>query len=236
MKKSFNFYIILWALLVAIFTVISFASISWAGDEIYNDSFWLGHWIAYVFVIVMFAGQAICTYIALKDDNAKKVFLNIPLIKTSYAGLITSFIIGIVCASIPPIPFWVCIILCAIVLVSNILSLIKAGTVISEVARIDDKVKTQTFFIKSLTVDADTLMTSAKSEAVRAECKKVYEAIRYSDPMSNEALASVESQITVKFAELSEVVTADDVEKVVEIAKEVIILIGDRNKKCRLLK
>ena len=236
MKKSFNFYIILWVLLVAIFTVISFASISWAGDEIYNDSFWLGHWIAYVFVIVMFAGQAICTYIALKDDNAKKVFLNIPLIKTSYAGLITSFIIGIVCVSIPPIPFWVCIILCAIILVSNILSLIKAGTVISEVASIDDKVKTQTFFIKSLTIDAETLMATAKSEEVKAECRKVYEAIRYSDPMSNDALASVEGQITVKFAELSEAVKADDAAKVVELANEVCILVGERNKKCKILK
>lgn len=236
MKKSFNFYIILWALLVAIFTVISFASISWAGDEIYNDSFWLGHWIAYVFVIVMFAGQAICTYIALKDDNAKKVFLNIPLIKTSYAGLITSFIIGIVCVSIPPIPFWVCIILCAIVLVSNILSLIKAGTVISEVARIDDKVKTQTFFIKSLTVDADTLMASAKSEAVKAECRKVYEAVRYSDPMSHDALSSVESSITIEFAKLTEAVKEDNAERVAELVNEVVILVGERNEKCKLLR
>ena len=79
-------------------------------------------------------------------------------------------------------------------------------------------------------------MASAKSEAVKAECKKVYEAIRYSDPMSNDALASVEGQITVKFAELSEAVKADNTEKITELANEVIILVGDRNKKCKLLK
>ena len=137
---------------------------------------------------------------------------------------------------ISPLPYWVGVIVCAIVLVANVLSIVKATAAIDEIERIDTKVKTQTFFIKSLTVDADTLTASAKSEEVKAECRKVYEAVRYSDPMSNDALTSIESQITIKFAELSSVVTADDVEKVVEIANEVIILIGDRNKKCRLLK
>mgnify|MGYP006923404322 CR=1 FL=1 len=96
--------------------------------------------------------------------------------------------------------------------------------------------KNKTFFIKSLTVDADTLMAQAKSDAVKAECRKVYEAIRYSDPMSNDALASIEGQITVKFAELSDAVKADDVGNVVELASEVVILIGDRNKKAKVLK
>lgn len=127
-------------------------------------------------------------------------------------------------------------ILCAIVLAANVLSVIKATAAVSEVERIDEKVKTQTFFIKSLTIDADTLVARAKSEAVKAECKKVYEAIRYSDPMSNDALASIESEIAVEFAKLTEAVKADDTDAVVASANEVIILVGDRNKKCKLLK
>ena len=99
----------------------------------------------------------------------------------------------------------------------------KATAAIDEIERIESKVKTQTFFIKSLTIDADTLKASAKSEAVKAECRKVYEAIRYSDPMSNDALASVESQITVKFAALSDVVQANDPAAVAELANEVIV-------------
>ena len=127
-------------------------------------------------------------------------------------------------------------IVCAVVLVINVISILKATAVINEVSRIDTKVKTQIFFIKSLMIDADTLMASAKSEEVKLECRKVCEAIRYSDPMSNEALNSVESQISIKFSELSEAVKADDAEKVAEIANDVLILVGDRNKKCKLLK
>ena len=137
---------------------------------------------------------------------------------------------------IPALPYWLCIILCVIVLAFNIITVVKSTAVINEVSRIDEKVKVQTFFIKSLTIDADTLMASAKSDAVKAECRKVYETIRYSDPMSNDALSAVEGQISIKFAALSEAVSADDVEKVKELAKDVIVLVGDRNKKCMLLK
>ena len=232
MKKNFKFYAIAWALLLAIFNVIAFVSVGWAGQEKYTSSFWIG----YVFITVMFIGQLLCAYIAFKADNAKKLFYNISLIRTSYIGLIVSFIVGGLCMLISPLPYWVGVIVCAIVLVANALSVVKATAAIDEIERIDTKVKTQTFFIKSLTVDADTLMASAKSESVKAECRKVYEAIRYSDPMSNDTLASVESQITVKFAELSDAVKADDVARVTEITKDIMVLINNRNQKCKMSK
>ena len=148
----------------------------------------------------------------------------------------TSFIVGALCMLIPQLPNAFGIIVCAIALAVNVLAVIKAMVAIEEVERIDQKIKVQTFFIKSLTIDADTLMASAKSDAVKAECRKVYEAIRYSDPMSNDALSSVESEITIKFAALTEAVKADNGAKVAELANEVMILVGERNKKCMLLK
>ena len=137
---------------------------------------------------------------------------------------------------ISPLPYWVGIVICAIVLAANTLSILKASVAVAEVERIDNKIKEETSFIKTLTIDADTLMAQAKSDVVKAECRKVYEALRYSDPMSSDALTSFESQISAKFAALSEVVKADDFTSVTEIATEVVILIGDRNKKCKGLK
>ena len=230
MKKRFNKYIVAWAVLLALFNVIAFVSVGWAGQEKYTSSFWIG----YVFITVMFIGQLICSYMAFKADSAKKLFYNISLIRTSYIGLIVSFLVGGLCMLISPLPYWVGVIVCAIVLVVNVLSIVKATAAIDEIERIESKVKTQTFFIKSLTVDADTLMASAKSEAVKAECRKVYEAIRYSDPMSNEALAAVESQITLKFAELTEAVKSDNEEMVFNISIELLTLISHRNKMCKV--
>ena len=232
MKKVFKFYSIIWAVFLALFNVISFVSVGWAGIPKYTPSFWIG----YVFITLSFIGQIVCAYFALKDDDIKKTFYNISLISTSYTGLILSFVFGGLCMIISPLPYWVGIILCAIVLAFNIIAVVKASAVIDIVSDIDEKVKESTLFIKSLTVDAESLMSRAKSEAVKAECKKVYEAVRYSDPMSNDAFASVESDITIKFSKFSEAVVSEDSEAVVTLAEEIIILLGDRNKKCKLLK
>ena len=232
MKKNFKQCITAWAVLLVLFNVIAFVSVGWAGLEKYTPSFWIG----YVLIMLSFAGQLVCARKAFQEDSAQKLFYNLSLVTTGYTGLIASFVVGGICMLLSPLPYFVAGIVCAIVLAVNVLAVLKASVAIGEVERIDQKVRAQTFFIKSLTVDADTLMASAKSEAVKAECRKVYEAIRYSDPMSNDALASVESQITVKFAELSEAVKADDVGKVAEITNEVVVLVGDRNKKCRLIK
>ena len=232
MKKVFKFYSAIWAVLLALFNVISFVSVGWSGIEKFTPSFWLG----YIFITIAFIGQITCTYFALNDNDIKKTFYNISLISTSYTGLILSFIFGGLCMLISPLPYWVGIILCAIVLVFNIIAVIKASAAIDIVSGIDEKVKENILFIKSLTVDAEGLISRAKNETIKAECKRVYEAVRYSDPMSSDSLSGVEGDITIKFSKFSEAVISEDSVTVATLADEIIILLGDRNKKCRLLK
>ena len=100
MKKSFKLYLIAWAALLALFNVIAFISVGWADQEKYTASFWVG----YIFITIMFIGQLGCSYMAFKADTAQKLFYNISLIRTSYAGLIASFIFGGLCVLISPMP------------------------------------------------------------------------------------------------------------------------------------
>lgn len=232
MKKVFKFYSVIWAVLLALFNVISFVSVGWAGISKYTPSFWIG----YAFITLSFIGQIVCAYFALKDNDIKKTFYNVSLITASYTGLILSFVFGGLCMIISLLPYWVGILLCAIVLGINVIAIIKASAVVDIVSSIDEKAKESTFFIKSLTVDAESLMSRAKSETIKAECKKVYEAVRYSDPMSNGALVSIESEITIKFSNFSDAVVSDKFNVASECATELVILIDERNKKCKLLK
>lgn len=232
MKKRFGLYIAAWAALLALFNVISFVSVGWINQEKYTSSFWIG----YSFIMAMFIGQLICSFMAFKADSAEKMFYRVSLITSSYSGLIASFVFGGLCMLISPLPYWVGIILCAIIIVLNILAVVKATAAIDEIERVGKNVKAKTFFIKSLTVDAETLMVQAKSDTIKAECKKVYEIIRYSDPVSNDALASLEAQISIQFATLAEAVEADDTDLVKATAYNLSVLLADRNKKCKLLK
>ncbi|MBQ2755687.1 MAG: hypothetical protein IJF27_03335 [Oscillospiraceae bacterium] len=231
MKKNFKFYIIIWILLLAAFNVIAFVSVGWAGQEKYTASFWIG----YAFISAAFVVNLICSAVAFRAADLRKMFYNISLIKISYIGLILSFIFGGLCMLISPLPYFVGIILCAIILVFNIIAIVKASAAADVISKVDDKVKAQTFFIKSLAVDAETLMAKAKSDEAKAACKKVYEAIRYSDPMSNEQLRAVELQIADKFSELEGAVAGES-ENLKAVAEELVILIDNRSRKCKLLK
>lgn len=232
MKKRFGIYAATWAVLLALFNVIAFVSVGWAGQEKYTASFWIG----YSLISAAFVSQLVCAYHALNEGNVQKIFYRVSLIRASYAGLIATFVAGGLCMLISPLPYWIGVIVCAIVLSVNVLAILKAATVVSEVERIDSKVKQQTFFINSLTVDAESLLARAKSDEARAACKEVYEAVRYSDPMNNDALAGIEAKITAQFSIFTAAVVENNIITVNESATELVILIGERNKRCRLEK
>ncbi|MBQ9415833.1 MAG: hypothetical protein IJU20_03200 [Clostridia bacterium] len=234
MKKNFKFYALIWIIMLAAFNAVVFLVRPVIPGYVINYD--ARFWIAWGFILAAFIGNLVCAYFAFKAENLKKMFLNLPLITVSWSALIAMLVVGSGLMLIPNCPAWIAAIVCIVVLAFNANAVIKAAWAADTVNKVDEKVKVQTSYIKNLTVDTESILARAKSEPVKAECKKVYEAVRYSDPMSNDALSVIEAKITVKVDEFASAVGADDAEKVKEIADDIVILIGDRNKKCKLLK
>lgn len=233
MKKSFKIYSLIWAICFAVFNVITFVTPNEIGGvSKFSGSFWVG----YIFITIAFVGQLACAFVAFKAENLKKFFYNIPLLSISYGGLVAMLIVGSVFMAIPVLPEWIAIIVCVIILAFNAIAIIKATAAADIVSGIDEKIKVQTFFIKSLSVDAQGLVTSAKSDELRAEAKKVYEAIRYSDPMATPALSDLDAQIERQFNAFSDAIKSDDAELTKETAAALVEMVERRNQKCKLLK
>lgn len=232
MKKGIKFYAPCWAIVLIVFNVITFAVPITVNVNKFSPSFWIG----YTFITLMFIAQLVCSIVFFKQDNNNKKFLNIPIISLSYTALLVSIIVGAVAMAVPFVPYWVGIILDVLIVAFYAVAIISSKAAADKIENIDNKIKTQTFFIKSLTVDAENLLNQSKSDETKAIAKKVYEAIRYSDPMSNEALSSVESQITIKFNEFSNAVLEDNKSLTETLGNELVILVDERNKKCKLLK
>lgn len=233
MKKTFNYYGICWLIALSVFNIITFVTPNEiAGVSKFNGAFWAG----YIFITIAFVGQLGCAYKAFKAEKLKKMFYNIPLISVSYTGLIAMLVVGTICMAVPFIPYWIGIIACLLVLALSAISVIKATVAADTVSEIDEKIKVQTQFIKLLTADAEHLMSSSKTAELKAEVKKVYEAIRYSDPMSNEALSDVEGQIQSEFTFFSQAIKSEDLDLAKSVSGELLNLIDGRNKNCKILK
>ena len=231
MKKVFNMYFAIWAVLLVAFNAIALISPGWIGIEKYSPSFWIG----YVVITAAFLGQLACAWKAFGTDNLQKFFYNIPLIRISYAGLIATFVFGGLCMFLSLLWGWVAALVCLVVIAITGLAVIKAGTAGEIVGEIDDKIKAETHFIKLYTIKAAELESYAKTETAKAEAKKIAEAFRYSDPMSNAELKVAEVKIELAFEKFENAVKLDS-EEITNFAEELERLIKARNNECKLLK
>lgn len=232
MKKSFKFYAIGWLLLFCLFNVLSFVVPAWPTLEKFTPSFWIGWGVT----VAAFLGQLVCARFVFKEDSAKKTFYNVALFKVSYYGLIATFVVSIICMVAAPLPYWIAAIACALVLVFNAFAIIKAKIVVDTVAAVDEKIEKATSFIYDMREESESLLARAKTDATKAICKKVRDAFKFSDPMSNTQLEPAEAEIKTHFDLLKNAVAEGNVEVVTAESEELLVLIAERNNKCKRLK
>ena len=100
----------------------------------------------------------------------------------------------------------------------------------------EEEPELSTKFIRFSTAEAESIMARCKTEQAKAECKKVYEAFRYADPVSTDDLKEIESDIETNLSALRKAVVNGNEEEIKETANELLVLIKDRSIKCKLLK
>lgn len=197
----------------------------------YDLTFLIGILIAFVGTII-----AVMFVLTLKVDTKEKMFLTISQFRASYIVTILSLILAGAYLFVGIVPDWAVYIGIVLVYGFALISILKAKSAVTLVEGIDEKIKVQTFFIKSLTADAEHLINTAKTDELKALAKKVYEAVRYSDPMSNSALIEVNEQIENQFLAFQNAIKAEDSELAAFTAAQLIASIDNRNNKCKAIK
>lgn len=233
MKKTFGAYIIGWFAALGLFNVITFVTPNEINGVSKFDTLF---WVAYAFITLFFIGQLACAYFAFHADSLQKTFYNISLYKISVSALSSILVVGGLCMAVIQIPEWIGIIACSLVLAINIIAVVQATIAISAVSDIDKKIKIKTLYIKMLTAEAQALMAKTDDEQMLAIVQKVFEAIRYSDPVSDSALCAVEDKISDTFKEFSAAVEANNIEAAQSSSKTLLSLIRERNMRCKILK
>ena len=222
MKKNKGMAYAVLAIAFALFNVIAFAV-----PTAKTSTFW----IAYVFTAIAFASQIAIWKFAFKGaDTLKSKFLGIPLISVGITYLIVQIIAFAIFLALPLTESWIAIVVCALILGISAICLIGTETGREEINRVEEKVEKKVFYIKSLQVDAEMLANTETDPEVKVALTKLAEAIRFSDPMSNEVLADIEAEIAAKVKELK---TAENKAEIIKVLDS---LITERNKKAKLLK
>ena len=232
MKKHFKYYAACWGIALALFQVLAFAPPAPAGMQKYTGSFWVG----YIFITVAFAGQLACAWWTFRAQNLQKMFYRLPLITVSYLGLGQMLLYGGVCMAAPGIPKWLGAVLCCLVLGLSAIAVTQAAAAGDTVAQTDAAVQAKTSRMRLLTAQAESLCVRAAGGPATAACRQVYQALRYTDPVSTDALAVWEDAIAAQLEALTTAVRARENEKAQAAAKELCLLVGERNERCKVVR
>lgn len=188
-------------------------------------------WIAYIFTAIAFALQIGIWIFSFKGaDSFKSKFLGISLIAVGITYLFVQNIAFVIFMVLPVTASWIAVVVCALILGISAICLIGTETGKGEIKRIEEKVEKKVFYINSLQVDIEMLASAEIDANTKADLSKLAEKIRFSDPVSNDALADLEADISAKVKELK---TNEDKATIIEALDS---LIAERNKKAKFLK
>ena len=194
-------------------------------------------WLSYGFTIVAFLLQiGVCTVAFRKAYTMKSKFLGYPIFHIGFGYLLIQLIACAVFTALSVVaPMWVALIVYVMLLGLTLICLITVDIARDEITRIEERVKSKVFYIKSLQTSIEILFEKATSEPLKSKLRTLTDTVKYSDPISNETLTTLENDIEDKVIELEKAVIVNN-ELAVSLIDELNLLLVERNKKCKLLK
>ena len=191
-------------------------------------------WASFVFTLIAFAVVATSIYIAfVKNPDAKSRFYGFPIAKIGAIYGLVQLIAGLIFMALSQwVPVWAAILVYAIALGAAVIGLISAEAVVSEIRVQDVKLKKDVSLMRSLQSKVNQM--SAQSE--NAEIKALADEFRYSDPVSNDAIADAEADLATVVDELQAAYVDGDSEAVAKLCRKASALLAERNRLCKLNK
>ena len=191
-------------------------------------------WVSFVFTLVAFGVVAASIYIAfIKNPDAKSRFYGFPIAKIGAIYGLVQLIAGIVFMALAAyVPVWVAILVYAIALGAAVIGLISADAVVEEIHIQDAKLKKNVSLMRSLQSKVNQI--AAQSE--NADVKALADEFRYSDPVSNAAIADAEADLAAAVDELQSAYVDGDTEAVAKLCRKASALLAERNRLCKLNK
>ena len=102
---------------------------------------------------------------------------------------------------VPTLQGWIAVVVSVLLLGISAICLIATEAGRDEINRVEEKVQRKVFYIKALQTDIEILAEREKDGNIKIALAKLVDTIRFSDPMSNEMLTDIETQISDKVPE-----------------------------------
>lgn len=191
-------------------------------------------WISFVFTLVAFAVTGWALYTAfLKKSDARSRFYGFPIARIGviYGG--AQLAAGLLFMALGKwIPVWLAVLVYAAMLGAAVIGLVSADAVVETIHTQDRKLKKNVAFMRSLQSKANQMAAQCSLTEVQQFCENV----RYSDPVSSEALAEIEGDLSAAVDDLQAAIVEGNNGRTCQLAQKANNLLCERNRLCKLNK
>lgn len=193
-------------------------------------------WLSYAFMTAAFVVQIISMRLSFKTADVETVFFGIPLASFSVYYLCAALAVGAVFMLFQKASFTLALVIQLLILAAFMIIAIISLMARDTVQAIGDNVKQNVANLKSVLVDIEMLAASCSDPELKQALGRLAETVKYSDPMSTDAVALVEQRIGRKVSELRVCIESDQTPEALRACKELELLYVERNKKLALSK
>lgn len=191
-------------------------------------------WVSFIFTLIAFCVVAATIYIAfIKNPDAKSRFYGFPIAKISVIYGLVQLVAGLILMALAVwVPAWVAVLIYAIALGAAVIGLLSAEAVVEEIKVQDAKLKKDVSQMRAL----QSKISQIAAQSENAEIKALAEEFRYSDPVSNNAVAEAEADLAAVVDELQAAYVDGDNDAMAQLCRKASALLAERNRLCKLNK
>lgn len=225
MKKSTIRGNVGWGILLVLYILIAFLI-----PFVHTATFW----VSLVFTMIAFCVVAVSFYIAfIKNSDAKSKFYGFPIAKIGVSYGLIQLIVGLLLMAFSQwVPVWVAVLVYAVGLGATVIGLISAEAVVEEIKTQDAKLKKNVTTMRSL----QSKVRQLAAQYDHPQLKKLAEEIRYSDPVSSDALMEIEADLSDLINQLQLAVVQGDSDDTAILCRKATATLNERNRLCKLNK
>lgn len=191
-------------------------------------------WLSFGFTLVAFAVTGWAFYTAfLKKPGSTSRFYGFPIARIGviYGG--GQLLCGLAFMALGKwIPTWLAVLVYAAMLGAAVIGLMGAETVADTIHSQDQKLKQDVRFMRELQSKVNQMAAQCSLPEVKQFCEN----IRYSDPVSSEALAEIDLDLSAAVDNLQSAIIDGDNIAIRQLAQKADNILSERNRLCKLNK
>ncbi|MCM1326486.1 MAG: hypothetical protein NC094_04750 [Bacteroidales bacterium] len=194
-------------------------------------------WVSLLFGAISIGMQFYVQSKAFEGNQAVSKFYGFPIARIGLIYMAVQLVLSLLMSALGRwVPIWVVIVIYVMAIAIAAIGLIAADTMREEVEKLDQKLSDNASFMRNLRSKVGMILSQCEMEDVRNEMKSFAENLRFSDPISSEAITGIEQELFSCVDDLQKSIIDNDAKTALSLCHKADAILAERNQQCKLNK